>query len=254
MKLVTFNVNGIRAIIKKDFINDFNNIDADIFAIQETKYSETNHEDFPFHPDNYYIYWTNSKIKKGYSGVAIFSKIKPLSVYYGLKDNRYDEEGRVLTLEFKDYYFVAAYVPNAGENLKRLDFRMEYEEKLREYLLYLDKTKPIIYCGDLNVAHNEIDLKNPKTNTNNPGFTKEEREKMTLLLDVGFIDCFRYLYPDKIAYSWWSYRFKAREKNIGWRIDYFITSSRIKDKINDCKILDSVYGSDHCPVLLEINL
>src|SRR5574344_834848 len=254
MKLVSFNVNGIRAILQKNFITDFTSLDADIFCIQETKYSEDLHIDFPFSPQGYFTYWTNSEIKKGYSGVAIFSKIEPLSIHYGLKDNKYDEEGRVITLEFPSFYFVGAYVPNSGEELVRLPFRMTFEEELRSYLTALDKSKPVIYCGDLNVAHNEIDIKNPKTNIHNAGFTAEERKEFSLLLDLGFIDTYRYLYPTTIKYSWWSYRFHARENNAGWRIDYFIVSSRIKDKIKDSKIHDEIYGSDHCPIELDIDI
>lgn len=254
MKLVSFNVNGIRAILKKDFIDDFNKLDADIFVLEESKYSEDLHLDFPFMPENYQTYWTVSKTKKGYSGVTIYTKIKPINVHYGLKDGEYDDEGRIITLEFDDFYFVGAYVPNAGEDLKRLNFRMEYEDKIREYLKDLDDKKPVIYTGDLNVAHNDIDLKNPSSNHHNPGFTDEERGKFNELLNAGFIDTYRYLYPEKIEYSWWSYRFNARMNNAGWRIDYFLVSKRIIDKVKDSVIHTEIFGSDHCPVELDIDL
>ena len=251
MKIVSFNVNGIRAIIKKSFIEDFNNLDADIFALNETKFS--GEDNFPFVKEGYDLYFTNSKVKKGYSGVAIYSKIKPISVHYGLFDNKYDDEGRVITLEFNDFYFVACYVPNAGEELKRMDFRMTFEDDLLAYLKDLDSRKPVIYTGDLNVAHNEIDLKNPKTNTNSAGFTLKERNAFSRLLENGFIDVFRNLYPNEIKYTWWSYRFKAREKNIGWRIDYFVTSKRLIDNVENMIIHNEILGSDHCPIELIIN-
>lgn len=251
MKIVSFNVNGLRAILDKNFKETFTNLDADIFSLNETKLST---DDFPFKPDGYEMYFTNSKIKKGYSGVAIFTKTTPISIHYGLKNNIYDDEGRVITLEFKNFYYVACYVPNSGENLKRLDFRMKFEDDLIEYLNELNQIKPIIYAGDLNVAHNEIDLKNPKTNTKNAGFTIEERTKFTNLLNNGYIDTFRYLYPNKIEYSWWSYRFKAREKNAGWRIDYFVISNSLKDKLIDSIIHTEIKGSDHCPIELIINI
>ena len=251
MKIVSFNVNGLRAILDKDFKETFTNLNADIFSLNETKLST---DDFPFKPDGYEMYFTNSKIKKGYSGVAIFTKTTPISIHYGLKNNIYDDEGRVITLEFKNFYYVACYVPNSGENLKRLDFRMKFEDDLIEYLNELNQIKPIIYAGDLNVAHNEIDLKNPKTNTKNAGFTIEERTKFTNLLNNGYIDTFRYLYPNKIEYSWWSYRFKAREKNAGWRIDYFVISNSLKDKLIDSIIHTEIKGSDHCPIELIINI
>lgn len=252
MKFVSFNVNGIRAILNKGFKEIFTNFDADILSLNETKWSDDN--DFIFKPDGYYTYFTNSKIKKGYSGVAVFSKMKPLSVHYGLKNNEYDEEGRVITLEFNDFYYVACYVPNSGEELKRLKFRMEFEEKMKDYLVELDKIKPIIYTGDLNVAHNEIDIKNPKANTHNAGFTIEERNAFTKLLSNNFIDTFRYLYQDVVKYSWWSYRFNARANNAGWRIDYFVISQRLIDKVIDSKIDNEIYGSDHCPIELIISL
>lgn len=254
MKLVAFNVNGIRAILKKDFEKTFNELDADVFFIEESKYTDEGKGDFPFQKDGYELYHRESQVRKGYSGVAAYTRIHPLSVHYGLKDNKYDEEGRVITLEFEDFYFVGAYVPNAGEELKRLPFRQEYEKDLLEYLKELDQKKPIIYTGDLNVAHNEIDLKNPSTNHHNAGFTDEERMMFTTLLSNGFIDTFRRLYPDTVTYSWWSYRFHAREKNAGWRIDYFIVSERLMDKVEDSKIHTEISGSDHCPIELDIDL
>src|SRR5574344_435584 len=254
MKFISFNVNGIRAILKKDFEKDFLTLDGDIFAIQETKFSEEMHLTFPFNPIGYHIYWSNSIVKKGYSGVAVFSKKEPLNVTYGLENEKYMDEGRVITLEFDNFYFIAAYVPNSGEELKRLSFRMQYEIDLENYIQKLDSRKPVVYCGDLNVAHEEIDIKNPKTNTMNAGFTNEEREKMTKLLSLGFVDSFRFLHPDEVKYSWWSYRFNARENNAGWRIDYFIVSDRIKDKIKRSEIHNEIYGSDHCPIELDIDL
>lgn len=252
MKIVSFNVNGIRAILAKDFIKDFISLDADIFSLNETKYSEGLF--FPYKNENYNLYYTSSKIKKGYSGVAIYSKIKPISVHYGLKDNKYDDEGRIITLEYENFYYVACYVPNSGEELKRLNFRMEFEDDMIDYLKELDAKKPVIYAGDLNVAHEEIDIKNPKTNMRNAGFTLEEREKMTRLLENGFTDSFRYLYPEKIEYSWRSYRFNSRKNNAGWRIDYFIISNRLREKLKDSKIHTEIYGSDHCPIELDIDL
>ncbi len=254
MKIISFNVNGIRAILGKDFVSDFDALNADIFAIQESKYSEDLHLSFPFEPIGYKTYWTVSKIKKGYSGVTVFVKREPLSIHYGLKEGKYDEEGRVITLEYGDFYFVAAYVPNAGEGLKRLGFRMQFEKDLAEYLTELDKSKPIIYTGDLNVAHKPIDLKNPKSNEGNPGYTVEERNAFSKLLSNGFKDAYRELYPNKIEYSWWSYRFQSRAKNIGWRIDYFLVSERIMDKVKDSIIHNEIYGSDHCPIELDIDL
>lgn len=251
MKIISFNVNGLRAILGKNFVEDFKKLDADIFSLNETKLST---EDFPISFEGYETYFTNSKVKKGYSGVAVFTKLKPLSVHYGLENNEYDDEGRVITLEYENFYYVACYVPNAGEELVRLPFRLIFEEKMLEYLNKLKAVKPIIYAGDLNVAHQEIDLKNPKTNQNNAGFTIEERNAMSNLLNHGYIDCFRYLYPTEVKYSWWSYRFKAREKNAGWRIDYFIVNEEIKNKIEDCKIHNDIFGSDHCPIELDINL
>ena len=248
MKFVSFNVNGLRSILKKDFIRDFENLDADIFSLNETKLSD---ENFPFLPEGYNVYHTFSKIRKGYAGVAVFSKKLPLNVHYGLLENKYDDEGRVITLEFDKFYYVACYVPNAGDELKRMDFRMQFELDLIEYFASLNK--PIVYCGDLNVAHNPIDLKNPKSNTHNAGFTIEERTAFNRLLSTGLVDTFRYLYPDTIKYSWWSYMFNARKNNAGWRIDYYLVSEKIKDKIINAEIHNEIMGSDHCPVSLEIN-
>ncbi|MBE7024066.1 MAG: exodeoxyribonuclease III [Clostridia bacterium] len=251
MKLVSWNVNGLRACLEKDFMGIFNNFDADIFALQETKMQEGQAE---VPADGYFQYW-NSADKKGYSGTAVFSKIEPKAVTYGIGIDKHDHEGRVITLEFDSFFFVTCYTPNSQNELARLDYRMEWEEDFRAYILELDKKKPVVLCGDLNVAHKEIDLKNPKTNRRNAGFTDEERGKMTTLLESGFCDSFRFLYPDATEiYSWWSYRFKAREKNAGWRIDYFITSDSLKEKIFDAKIHTDVFGSDHCPVSLEIDI
>ncbi len=251
MKFVSWNVNGLRACLEKDFLGIFKNFDADIFALQETKMQEGQAEVIT---DGYFQYW-NSADKKGYSGTAVFTKQEPLSVTKGIGIDKHDHEGRVITLEFDKFFFVTCYTPNSQNELARLDYRMEWEDAFRNYLLKLDKIKPVVLCGDLNVAHKEIDLKNPKTNRRNAGFTDEERGKMTVLLDSGFCDSFRHLYPDAEGiYSWWSYRFKAREKNAGWRIDYFLTSDRIKDKINFASIHTDIFGSDHCPVSLEIEL
>ncbi len=254
MRFGTFNVNGIRAILGKGFEDSFRQLDCDLFALNETKWSDDSPLSFPAQFGDYILYFTNSKERKGYSGVAVYAKKEPLSVHYGLKDGKYDDEGRVITLEYENFYFVAAYVPNSGEELKRLNFRMVYEENLRNYLKELDSKKPVIYCGDLNVAHNPIDLKNPKTNEHNAGFTKEEREAFGKLLDEGFVDAFRYLYPEEVKYSWWSYRFHAREKNAGWRIDYFVISERLKDKLQNVNIHNEIYGSDHCPVTMEMDI
>ena len=251
MKLISWNVNGIRAAVNKGFMDFFKNIDADIFAIQETKMQEGQLE---LILDGYYQYW-NSAEKKGYSGTAVFTKIKPINVYYGLGIEQHDKEGRIITLEFENFYFVNCYTPNSKRELERLDYRQIWEDEVRKYLKKLDNKKPVIYCGDLNVAHKEIDLKNPKTNRQNAGFTDEERQKMTMLLESGFTDTFRYLYPDKEnAYSWWSYMGHAREKNIGWRIDYFIVSNSIEDKIKEAEIHPEIMGSDHCPVELQIDI
>ena len=250
MKLISWNVNGIRAALNKGFKDFFKSVDADIFCIQETK-CQIGQVDLEF--DGYKSYW-NSAEKKGYSGTAIFTKINPITVTYGIGIEEHDKEGRVITLEFEEFYLVNIYTPNSKRELERLAYREIWEDEIRKYLLNLNTKKPVIMCGDLNVAHNEIDLKNPKTNRGNAGFTDEERRKMTELLNAGFVDTFRYIYPDKTdAYSWWSYMGHAREKNIGWRIDYFITSDSIKDKIEDALIYDNVLGSDHCPVGLIIN-
>ena len=245
MKIVSFNVNGLRAILNKNFIEDFKKIDADIFSLNETKLSD---DLFPFLPNGYEVFFTNSKIRKGYSGVAVFTKQKPLNVHYGLNEHKYDDEGRVITLEFDEFYYVACYVPNSGDGLKRLDFRLQFESDLVSYLNQLDKVKPVIYAGDLNVAHNEIDLKNPKTNTMNAGFTIEERNAFSNLLENGYIDTFRYYNPTTIKYSWWSYRFNARANNAGWRIDYVVLSKRIIERIKETFIMNEINGSDHCPV------
>jgi len=251
MKLISWNVNGLRAAINKGFMDFFKQIDADIFCIQETKMQEGQAE---LILEGYYQYW-NSAIKKGYSGTAIFTKIKPISVSYGIGIEKHDQEGRIITLEFEEFYMVNCYTPNSKRELERLEYRMEWEDEIRKYLLTLNNKKPVIYCGDLNVAHEEIDLKNPKTNHHNAGFTDEERSKMTELLNSGFTDTFRYLYPEKEnAYTWWSYMMKAREKNVGWRIDYFIVSNSIKEKIKEAKIHSEIMGSDHCPVELEIDV
>ena len=251
MKLISWNVNGIRACVNKGFKDFFKETDADIFCIQETK-CQKGQIDLEF--EGYKSYW-NSAERKGYSGTAIFTKKEPQSVFYGIGIEEHDLEGRVITLEFDKYYVVTIYTPNSKRELERLDYRQIWEDEVRKYLLDLSKKKPVIMCGDLNVAHEEIDLKNPKTNRGNAGFTDEERAKMTELLKSGFVDTFRYLYPDKTdAYSWWSYMGKAREKNIGWRIDYFIVSENIKDKIKDAIIYPEVMGSDHCPVGLIIDL
>lgn len=241
-------VNGLRACLTKGFADFFNHIDADIFAIQETKLQQ--HQiDLQF--DGYYSYY-NDAVKKGYSGTAIYTKKKPLQVSYGLGIEEHDQEGRVITLEFEKYYFVTVYTPNSKRGLERLDYRQVWEDAFREYLLNLKKIKPVMICGDLNVAHQEIDLKNDKTNHKNAGFTDEERAKFTELLESGFVDTFRYMYPDKETYSWWSYMFKAREKNAGWRIDYFVVSDDLKKQIKDAYIYTDVLGSDHCPVGVEL--
>ena len=251
MKLVSWNVNGLRAVVNKGFMDFFKQIDADIFAIQETKMQEGQLE---LILDGYYQYW-NSAEKKGYSGTAIFTKEKPLNVTYGLGVEEHDKEGRIITLEFEKFYFVDCYTPNSKRELERLEYRMIWEDELRKYLKEIEKIKPVIYCGDLNVAHKEIDLKNPKTNRRSAGFTDEERSKMTELLEAGFTDTFRYLYPDKEnSYTWWSYMGHAREKNVGWRIDYFIVSKSIEEKIKDSIIHDNIMGSDHCPVELQIEI
>ncbi len=250
MKLISWNVNGIRACISKGFNEFFNEIDADILCVQETKLQEEQAENINFDGYNRYI---NCAVKKGYSGTMVFSKVKPINVTYGLGIQEHDQEGRVITLEFDKFYFVCCYTPNSKRELERLDYRMTWEDEMRKYLKNLETSKPVVYCGDLNVAHEEIDLKNPKTNHFSAGFTDQEREKMTELLSEGFIDTYRYLYPEKIEYSWWSYMRQAREKNVGWRIDYFIVSNSLKDKILDAKIHTEVLGSDHCPIELDID-
>ena len=251
MKLISWNVNGIRACCDKGFRDAFKSLDADFFCLQETKMQE-GQLDLAF--DGYTSYWNYAE-KKGYSGTAIFTRHQPLSVTYGLDIEHHDKEGRVITLEMGNFYLVTVYTPNSQDGLKRLDYRMTWEDDFRNYLLELDKKKPVIVCGDLNVAHKEIDLKNPKTNRMNAGFTDQEREKFQILLDSGFIDTFRFFYPDmESIYSWWSYRFKAREKNAGWRIDYFLASKRLADKLTGAKIHTEIYGSDHCPVEVTIDL
>ena len=250
MKLISWNVNGIRACCDKGFREAFKSLDADFFCLQETKMQE-GQLDLAF--DGYTSYWNYAE-KKGYSGTAIFTRHQPLSVSYGLDIEHHDKEGRVITLEMDNFYLVTVYTPNSQDGLKRLDYRMTWEDDFRNYLLELDKKKPVIVCGDLNVAHKEIDLKNPKTNRMNAGFTDQEREKFQLLLDSGFIDTFRFFYPDmESIYSWWSYRFKAREKNAGWRIDYFLASKRLADKLTGAKIHTEIYCSDHCPVEVTID-
>lgn len=274
MKFISWNVNGIRACVKKGFLDFFNEADADIFCIQESKMQEGQ---LDLELPGYHQYW-NYAVKKGYSGTGIFTKEEPLSVSYGLGIEEHDQEGRVITLEFKDYYFITVYTPNSQSELARLSYRMKWEEDFLAYLKKLEETKPVIFCGDLkesqpsltqeakpkkkpiiicgdfNVAATELDLKNPKNNVKNAGFTPEEREKFKTLLDSGFTDSYRYLHPDTEKYSWWSYRFKARERNAGWRIDYFLTSDSIKDKIKDAEILTDVMGSDHCPIELDIDI
>ncbi len=251
MKLISWNVNGLRACLKKGFEDIFHELDADFFCLQETKMQPGQAE---VNAPDHLHYW-NSADKKGYSGTAIFARKEPLSVTYGMGIDLHDHEGRLITLEYEVFYLVCCYTPNAQNGLARLDYRMEWEDALRSYLMGLDAVKPVIYCGDLNVAHQEIDLKNPKSNRGNAGFSDEEREKMTTLLSSGFTDTFRYLYPDrKEIYSWWSYRFKARENNTGWRIDYFIVSDRLREKITEAKIHCDIFGSDHCPVELDIDL
>lgn len=274
MKFISWNVNGIRACVKKGFLDFFNEADADIFCIQESKMQEGQ---LDLELPGYHQYW-NYAVKKGYSGTGIFTKEEPMNVFYGLGIEEHDQEGRVITLEFEDYYFITVYTPNSQSELARLSYRMKWEEDFLAYLKKLEETKPVIFCGDLkesqpsltqeakpkkkpiiicgdfNVAATELDLKNPKNNVKNAGFTPEEREKFKTLLDSGFTDSYRYLHPDTEKYSWWSYRFKARERNAGWRIDYFLTSDSIKDKIKDAEILTDVRGSDHCPIELDIDI
>lgn len=248
-KLISWNVNGLRACVKKGFLDYFNEVNADIFCIQETKLQEGQ---IDLDLKDYHMYWNYAE-KKGYSGTALFTKEEPISVKYGLGIKEHDTEGRVITAEFDDYYVVTVYTPNSQDKLARIDYRMAWEDVFRDYLKELEKNKPVIVCGDLNVAHKEIDLKNPKTNRKNAGFSDEEREKFSILLDSGFIDTFRYFYPElEGAYSWWSYRFNARKNNAGWRIDYFLVSNSLKDKLISAKIHSEILGSDHCPVELEI--
>lgn len=248
-KFISWNVNGLRACVTKGFIDIFNELNADIFCLQETKL-QAGQIDLSL--ENYHMYWNYAE-KKGYSGTAIFTKEKPINVTYGINIEEHDHEGRVITAEFEDYFFVTCYTPNSKNELLRLDYRMQWEDDFKNYLKNLEKTKPVILCGDLNVAHKEIDLKNPKTNHRSAGFTDEEREKMTALLSDGFTDTYRYFYPDtEGVYSWWSYRFKAREKNAGWRIDYFITSNSLQPRLKGAKIHTDIFGSDHCPVELTI--
>lgn len=247
MKLISWNVNGLRACVGKNFMEDFEKLDADIFCLQETKLQEGQ---IDLNLPGYHQYWNYAE-KKGYSGTAVFTRSEPLSVSYGIGVEEHDHEGRVITLEFDDFYLVTVYTPNSQDGLARLDYRMKWEDDFLHYIQALDEKKPVIYCGDLNVAHKEIDLKNPKTNRKNAGFTDEERAKMTHVLESGFVDTFRYFYPDQEGvYSWWSYRFRAREKNAGWRIDYFIVSERLTGRLEDARILTEILGSDHCPIEL----
>lgn len=248
MKLISWNVNGLRACVGKDFEQQFKALNADFFCLQETK-MQAGQLDISF--PGYASYW-NYADKKGYSGTAIFTKHKPLDVTYGIGMDEHDHEGRVITLEMDDFYLVTVYTPNSQDGLRRLDYRMKWEKDFQDYLHRLDRKKPVVVCGDMNVAHEEIDIKNPKTNRRNAGFTDEEREKMTQLLDSGFIDTFRTLYPEQVTYSWWSYRFRARERNTGWRIDYFLISERLRDRLEDAKIHTEIMGSDHCPVEIDL--
>ena len=251
VKMISWNVNGIRACVNKGFMDYFNDVDADVFCIQESKLQEGQ---IDLNLPGYHQYWNYAQ-KKGYSGTALFSKKEPISVSYGLGIEEHDNEGRVITAEYEDYYVVTCYTPNSKTELERLDYRMIWDDAFRNHLLALDEKKPVLFCGDLNVAHNEIDLKNPKTNRRSAGFTDEERGKMTELLGVGFIDTFRYLYPDaEGAYSWWSYLGKARDRNAGWRIDYWCVSDRLKEKIKEAEIHSAILGSDHCPVMLDIEI
>ena len=250
MKFISWNVNGFRACLNKGFGDFFKSEDADFFSIQESKMQPGQAE---FEADGYHQYWYSAE-KKGYSGTAIFTKHEPISVKYGLGIDEHDHEGRAITLEYENFYLLNVYTPNSQRELTRLNYRMTWEDALRNYMMELDKVKPVIYCGDLNVAHEEIDLKNPKTNHFSAGFTDEERGKFTELLNSGFSDTFRSLYPDKVEYSWWSYMFQARQKNVGWRIDYFVVSSRIMDKVKEAKIHTEILGSDHCPVSIEIDI
>lgn len=251
MKLISWNVNGLRACITKGFEDFFKEVDADMFCIQETKMQEDQAEEIQY--EGYHRYM-NSAVKKGYSGTMVFTKQEPISVTYGLGIEEHDQEGRIITLEYDKFYLVCCYTPNSKRELERLDYRMVWEDEMLKYFKKLEETKPVVYCGDLNVAHCEIDIKNPATNHHSAGFTDEERNKFSVLLSNGFIDTYRYLYPEKVEYSWWSYMRQAREKNIGWRIDYFVVSEALKDYISDAKIHTEVLGSDHCPIELDINL
>jgi exodeoxyribonuclease-3 len=249
--MISWNVNGLRAAVGKGFMDYFKSADADLFSVQETKLQEGQ---INIETEGYYRYWNYAE-KKGYSGTAVFSKIKPVNVSYGLGIEEHDKEGRLITLEFENFYYVTSYVPNSQEKNARLEYRMKWEDDIRKYLCELDNKKPVVFCGDLNVAHEEIDLKNPKPNIGKAGFTYEERGKMSELLQSGFIDSFRYFYPDMTGvYSWWSYRFHAREHNAGWRIDYFLVSKRIAEKMTDAKVHTDIFGSDHCPIELDIEL
>lgn len=254
MVLMSFNVNSIKAYLSKDLLSQWTALSPDMIGFEELKLTENEHKDFPLELEGYEPYWTVSKVKKGYSGTAIMSKIKPLSVHYGLLDGKYDEEGRAVTLEFEKFYFVTLYVPNSGNELKRLPFRLQFEEDLREYLSQLMKNKPVIVTGDLNVAHENIDLKNPSSNHHNAGFTDEERAEFKKLLSIGLVDTFRSLHPEEKKYSWWSYLRHARATNAGWRIDYMLVSKELFPLVKRSEILNDVFGSDHCPVLLEIDL
>ena len=251
MKLISWNVNGLRACITKGFEDFFKEADADMFCIQETKMQEDQAEEIQY--EGYYRYM-NSAVKKGYSGTMVFTKQEPISVTYGLGIEEHDQEGRIITLEYDKFYLVCCYTPNSKRELERLDYRMVWEDEMLKYFKKLEETKPVVYCGDLNVAHCEIDIKNPATNHHSAGFTDEERNKFSVLLSNGFIDTYRYLYPEKVEYSWWSYMRQAREKNIGWRIDYFVVSEALKKYISDAKIHTEVLGSDHCPIELELNI
>ncbi|WP_293008928.1 MULTISPECIES: exodeoxyribonuclease III [unclassified Oscillibacter] len=250
MKLISWNVNGLRACLGKGFLDFCASADADVICLQETKMKP---EQADFDLPGYEKFW-NSADKPGYSGTAVFTRVPPVGVTYDFGGDEHRHEGRVITAEFEQFYLVCCYTPNAQDGLKRIDYRMQWEDDFRAYLLDLDRVKPVVLCGDLNVAHQEMDLKNPKSNRNNPGFSDQEREKMTTLLDAGFSDTFRTLYPERIAYSWWSYRFHAREKNAGWRIDYFLVSQRLQESVEDAVIYDQVFGSDHCPVGLELTV
>ncbi|URQ77239.1 exodeoxyribonuclease III [Erysipelothrix rhusiopathiae] len=250
MKLISWNVNGLRAVMKKDFEGIFEAMDTDVLCLQETKMQAGQ---LDYDPEGYYAYYNYAE-KKGYSGTAVYTRIKPLNVTYGIQEDEHNTEGRVITCEYDDFFLVCVYTPNSQPELKRIDYRMQWEDDFREYLKMLDETKPVVLCGDLNVAHKEIDLKNPSANRKNPGFSDQEREQFTNLLDAGFIDSFRELHPNAIdRYSWWSYRANARSRNIGWRIDYFVVSERLRNAIETADILDQVLGSDHCPVMIKLN-